>query len=78
MNFSWSVFQLVITDFYLVITIFNLVIISFSIGDHRFLNWCLPMLHLVRTDLITGRGQFDNWWRPIAAVMAETWGKDPR
>ena len=39
MNFSWPVFQLVITNFYLVITIFNLVIISFSIGDHRFLNW---------------------------------------
>ena len=44
MNFSWSVFQLVITDFYLVITIFNLVIISFSIGDHQFLNWYLPIL----------------------------------
>ena len=44
MNFSWPVFQLVITDFYLVITIFNLVIISFSIGDHRFLNWYLPIL----------------------------------
>ena len=65
MNFSWSVFQLVITNFYLVITIFNLVIISFSVGDHRFLNWYLPILHLVRTDLITGRGQLFNRPRPF-------------